>query len=356
MLDMQFHELTVSSVRPLTDKAKAIRFDVPDELKDAFKFTPGQHLTLRKEFDGEEVRRNYSICCAPDEGLEVGVKHVDGGTFSSFAQTLKRGDKIEVGMPGGRFTAEPGKDWHFLMVAAGSGITPVLSIIKSVLAGNAAARITLIYANRSTESVMFRKELEALKDVYLTRLNLLHVLSAGGMDTDILTGRIDAEKLQQMAERGLIEPSAYDAVYLCGPAPMTKALRAALPDMGVAQDKIRFEIFTPRPYGEASGEHAPVKSDIAGADVSVIVDGSRRTLKVDPAEETVLQAAKRDGVDIPYSCAGGMCSTCRCKVTKGEASMDQNWSLQPWELEAGFILACQARPKTSELELDFDAH
>jgi ring-1,2-phenylacetyl-CoA epoxidase subunit PaaE len=355
MAEQQFHELTVAAVRPQTAHAKAIRFELPDALKAEFAFKPGQYLTLRTKLNGEDVRRSYSICCAPGEGLEIGVKHVEGGAFSSFAQGLKPGDRIEVAPPHGRFTAEPGHDWHFLMIAAGSGITPVLSIVKSVLAGNRAAHITLIYANRNVDSVMFRAELDALKDTYLTRLNLLHVLSEEDEDAEILSGRVDAAKLADMQARKLIDISAYDAAYLCGPAPMTKALRAALTDMGMPLENIRFEIFTPTPYGKPSGEHVAVKASVAGADVEVILDGTRRKLKVDPANETVLGAAQRDGVEIPYSCAGGMCCTCRCKVVEGKASMDQNWSLQPWELEAGFILACQARPETDKLVLDFDA-
>jgi ring-1,2-phenylacetyl-CoA epoxidase subunit PaaE len=355
MAEQQFHELTICAVHPQTANAKAIRFELPDALKDTFTFKPGQYLTLRTTLNGEEVRRSYSICCAPDEGIEIGVKHVEGGAFSSFAQGLKPGDRIEVAPPHGRFTAEPGQDWHFLMIAAGSGITPVLSIIKSVLAGNPASHITLIYANRNVDSVMFRSELDALKDTYLTRLNLLHVLSEEDEDAEILSGRIDAAKLTDMQARRLIDVNTYDAAYLCGPAPMTKALRTALTEMGMSLDNIRFEIFTPTPYGKSSGEHVQVKPVIAGADVEVILDGTRRRLKVDPATETVLGAAQRDGVEIPYSCAGGMCCTCRCKVLEGKASMDQNWSLQPWELEAGFILACQARPETDKLVLDFDA-
>jgi ring-1,2-phenylacetyl-CoA epoxidase subunit PaaE len=355
MAEQQFHELTICAVHPQTANAKAIRFELPDALKDTFTFKPGQYLTLRTTLNGEEVRRSYSICCAPDEGIEIGVKHVEGGAFSSFAQGLKPGDRIEVAPPHGRFTAEPGQDWHFLMIAAGSGITPVLSIIKSVLAGNPASHITLIYANRNVDSVMFRAELDALKDTYLTRLNLLHVLSEEDEDAEILSGRIDAAKLTAMQARRLIDVNTYDAAYLCGPAPMTKALRTALTEMGMSLDNIRFEIFTPTPYGKSSGEHVQVKPVIAGADVEVILDGTRRRLKVDPATETVLGAAQRDGVEIPYSCAGGMCCTCRCKVLEGKASMDQNWSLQPWELEAGFILACQARPETDKLVLDFDA-
>ncbi len=351
----QFHELTVSTVRQQTAHAKAIRFDLPDALKSEFTFKPGQYITARATINGEEVRRSYSICCTPDEGLEIGVKHVPGGVFSTYAQSLKPGDKLELLAPKGRFIAESGDTHDYLMIAAGSGITPVLSIVKSVLRDEPESTVTLVYANRHFDSVMFRDDLDALKDTWLTRLNLLHVLSEEGQDADILSGRIDAAKLADMKTRGLIDPASCDAVYLCGPAPMTKALRTALTDMGVALDKIRFEIFTPTPYGQKSGDHALAKPKVSGSEVEIILDGARKKLRVDPSQETVLGAARDAGVDIPYSCAGGMCCTCRCKVVEGKASMDENWSLQPWETEAGFILACQARPETEKLVLDFDA-
>jgi ring-1,2-phenylacetyl-CoA epoxidase subunit PaaE len=355
MAQDQFHELTVSGVRPQTDKATAIRFDLPDALKSEFAFKPGQYLTVRANLDGEEVRRSYSICCRPDDGLEIGVKHLEGGVFSSFAQGLKTGDRIEVMAPKGRFVAETGGTHDYLLVAAGSGITPVLSIVKTVLRDEPDSTVTLVYANRNFDSVMFRDDLDALKDTYLARLSLLHVISEEGQDADILSGRIDAARLKDMKQRGLIDPARYDAVYLCGPAPMIKTLRSALTDMGVAFDKIRFEVFTPTPYGKPGGEHAPPRPDLTGSEVEIILDGARRKLRVDPSAETVLGAAKAAGLEIPHSCAGGMCCTCRCKVLKGSATMDQNWSLQPWELEAGYILACQARPETERLVLDFDA-
>jgi ring-1,2-phenylacetyl-CoA epoxidase subunit PaaE len=351
----QFHELTVSAVRPQTGNAKAIRLDLPDALRSEFSFKPGQYLTVRATLNGEEVRRSYSICCAPEEGLEIGIKHQPEGLFSTYAQSLEPGDRIEVMTPKGRFVAETGGTHNYLLIAAGSGITPVLSIVKSVLTDEPDSTVTLAYANRNFDSVMFRDDLDALKDTYLTRLNLLHVMSEEGQDADILTGRIDAAKLSDMRARGLIDPASYDAIYLCGPAPMIKVLRTGLTDMGVPLGKIRFEIFTPTPYGQKSGDHAPAKAKVAGSEVEIILDGARKKLHVDPATETVLGAAQEAGVVIPHSCAGGMCCTCRCKVVEGKASMDENWSLEPWETEAGFILACQARPETEKLVLDFDA-
>lgn len=355
MAQDQFHELTVSGVSQQTANAKAIRFDLPDALKSEFAFKPGQYLTVRANLDGEEVRRSYSICCSPGEGLEIGVKHLQGGVFSSFAQDLKAGDKIEVATPNGRFVVETGGKHDYLLIAAGSGITPVLSIVKTVLRDEPDSTVTLVYANRNFDSVMFRDELDALKDTYLARFSLQHVISEEGQDAEILSGRIDAEKLNEMKQRGLIDPANCDAVYLCGPVPMVKALRSTLTDLGVAFDRIKFEVFTPTPYGKPGGEHAPAKPDLTGSEVEIILDGARRKLRVDPSEETVLGAAKAAGFEIPHSCAGGMCCTCRCKVVKGSATMDENWSLQPWELDAGYILACQARPETERLVLDFDA-
>ena len=325
----QFHQLTVCAVRPQTANAKAIRLALPDDLKDEFTFKPGQYLTVRATLNGEEVRRSYSICCTPDEGLEIGIKHQPEGLFSTYAQSLKAGDRIDVMAPKGRFVADTGGTRDYLLIAAGSGITPVLSIVKSVLRDEPESTVTLVYANRNFDSVMFRDDLDALKDTWLTRLNLLHVLSEEGQDADILSGRIDATKVTDMKTRGLIDPASCDAVYLCGPAPMTKALRTALTDMGVPLDKIRFEIFTPTPYGQKSGDYAPAKPKVSGSEVEIILDGARKKLRVDPSQETVLGAARDAGVDIPYSCAGGMCCTCRCKVVEGKASMDENWSLEP---------------------------
>ncbi|MGB7203971.1 MAG: 2Fe-2S iron-sulfur cluster-binding protein [Anderseniella sp.] len=352
----EFHQLTIAAIRPQTAFAKVVRFELPEELKEAFTFKPGQYLTVQAMLNGEKVRRSYSICCTPDEGLEIGVKHQPGGVFSSFVQTLKPGDTLEVMAPKGRFVADIGGNHTYLLIAAGSGITPVLSIVKSVLKSEPSSTVTLVYSNRSFDSVMFREELNDIKDTHMTRLNLLHVMTEEGQDVDVLSGRIDAEKLSEMAHRRLIDPAASDAVYLCGPAPMIKDLRKGLTEMGVGADKIRFEIFTPTPYGQKSGDHPRTRAKVAGAEVEIILDGARKKLRVDPAVETVLDAAKGVGVDIPYSCAGGMCCTCRCKVLEGSASMDENWSLEPWELEAGYILACQARPETEKLVLDFDAH
>ena len=353
-----FHELTVSRVRPQTADGVAVAFDVPETLRDTFRFQPGQYVTLRTDIDGEDVRRSYSIC-APDHAghLEVGVKRVDGGAFSTFAQSLSPGDRIEVMPPQGRFTVaiEPEAVHGYLLVAAGSGITPCLSIASSVLHGEPHSRVTLVYGNRSTDSVMFREEVDGLKDRYPARFRLFHVTSRESQDVGFLNGRVDGARIRALAERGLIDAAAFDAAYLCGPEAMIEEVAAALHDLGLAQDAVRFELFT---SGEArAGARPPPvrREEVAqGATIGIVIDGSRKSVAID-GSQTVLAAGQAAGLDLPFSCAGGMCCTCRCKLTEGEAVMDVNYSLEDWEVEAGFTLACQARPKTETLVVDFDA-
>lgn len=350
-----FHKLTIAAARPETDDAVALRFAIPQDLQEAYAFTPGQYLTLRAMIDGEDVRRSYSICSPLGaEYLEVGVKRIEGGAFSSHALTLKTGDTLDVMTPQGRFLAPIGGSHNYLLIAAGSGVTPMVSIARSVLEGEPDSAITLLYANRTTDSVMFRQAFDDLKDQYLTRFRLTHVMDEERQDFELFNGRLDGEKLATMATRGLIAPTEFDAVYVCGPQPMTEAASAALRGMGVAEDRIRHELFTPA-GGMPTASATRPKLAQGGARIEVTLDGARRSFAIDPSSETVLEAASRAGLEIPYSCAGGMCCTCRCKVTEGEAVMDVNYSLEPWELEAGYVLACQSRPVGERLSLDFDA-
>ena len=358
----RFHTLEIAAVRNETPDAVAISFAIPEDLSDAFAFVPGQYLTLRAEIGGEDMRRSYSICSPLSETgrRTVGVKRIEDGRFSSFAQTLKAGDRIEVMPPQGRFTAEIGGDHDYLLLAAGSGITPCLSIAKSVLAGEPDSTVTLLYANRNSASVMFRDDLNDLKDRYTTRFTLLHVMDEEVQDVEIMNGRLDAEKLETLANLRVIDPKAADAIYICGPEPMIRSASSALANLGVDADRIKFELFTPAPG--STPRPAPAKANGAavngarhGASVEIILDGARRTIEVDAGQDTVLTAAMKAGLDLPYSCAGGMCCTCRCKIVEGAATMDENFSLEPWEIEAGFTLSCQARPDTDRLVLDFDA-
>lgn len=355
----RFHELKVSAIARETQEAVAIAFDIPDALKEAFAFRPGQYLTLSAYIDGQEARRSYSICSAPgDATLRVGVKKVADGRFSGFVnERLAVGDVIRVMPPEGRFTSLAGERHDYLLIAAGSGITPMLSIARTVLAHEPDSTVTLIYGNRSTDTIMFREELEDLKDRHMRRFSLVHLLSREAQDVDLFNGRIDGGRIAELAERGLIDPRAADGVFLCGPGEMIDDVSARLRALGVEEDRIRFERFTPS--GDAPKPRprsAPAqKAAEEGVRVEVVLDGVRRGFSMGEADATVLDAAHRAGLELPYSCAGGMCCTCRCRIAEGEAEMAVNYSLQPWEVEAGFTLACQTRPTSQRLVLDFDA-
>ncbi|GHD98779.1 hypothetical protein U879_18450 [Defluviimonas sp. 20V17] len=340
-----FHKLTIAEVRPEGEGAVAVRFDLPEDLAEAFAFVPGQHLTLRQG----DLRRSYSIACAPGEGLSVGIRRLPGGAMSDPAQGWRPGDSLEVMPPEGRFML--GEERDLLLISAGSGITPMMAIAKAALARG--GRVTLVYGNRGIGTIMFRDTLDALKDRYLDRFTLIHVLSREGQDVPLLEGRIDGAKIAQLARAGAIDPTGADGVFLCGPGAMIEAAQAALLDLGVAPGKIHHEYFTP---AEGSAPpRAPVPRPAEGVAVEVILDGARRSFRLEAEDEDLIAAAHRAGVELPWSCRGGMCCTCRCKRVEGEVEMAQNWSLEPWEIEAGYVLGCQAQPKGDKLVLDFDA-
>lgn len=354
----RFHPLTIAAIREETADARAVTFAIPAELQEAYAFIPGQYVTMRINLDGEDVRRSYSICSTPDDdGLSVGIRCIAGGSFSSFARSLKEGDVLDVMTPQGRFLAPIGGINNYLLLAAGSGITPMMSIASSVLASEPESRVTLLYANRTSDSIMFRDTLDALKDRHLTRFALAHILDEEQQETDILNGRLDGDKLRSFAEAGVIQPARHDGVYICGPQPMMEAASAAMQELGVDRGNIHFELFTPPggPPPVASASEAATEAAASGVMVEVVLDGARRRFPLEQQGETVLEAARRAGLDLPYSCAAGMCCTCRCKVVEGSGEMIQNYSLEPWELEAGFTLACQTRPTSKTLVLDFDA-
>ena len=355
----RFHDLTVTNIDRQTSDAVAISLDVPPDLVDDFQYLPGQYLTLSATIGGEDVRRSYSICSAPgDEHLKVGIKKVEDGLFSSFVNDqLAVGDTISVMPPEGRFTPELGGDHHYLLIAAGSGVTPMLSIAKTVLTNEPHSQITLVYGNKTTATIMFREELEDLKDRHMGRFSLVHVLSREAQDIDILHGRIDGERITRLAEAGLLDPASADLTFICGPGEMIESVSEAVRQLGVESRRIRFERFTVD--GEMSPARAPSKAvrEVAkkGVSVEVMLDGARRDFTIADPEKTVLAASKDAGLELPFSCAGGMCCTCRCRIVEGSAEMAVNYSLQPWEIEAGFTLACQSRPTSEKLVLDFDA-
>ena len=284
----RFHTLEIAAVRKETPDAVAISFAIPEESRDAFAFLPGQYLTLRADIDGEDMRRSYSICSPLGEidRRTVGVKRIEDGRFSSFAQTLKPGDRIDVMPPQGRFTARIGGSHDYLLLAAGSGITPCLSIAKSVLAGEPDSSVTLLYANRNSASVMFRDDLNDLKDRYTARFTLLHVMDEEVQEVEIMNGRLDAAKLESLAKLGVIDPKSADAIYICGPEPMIRSASTAMAALGVDEDRIKFELFTPAPGSApksaprretANGAHANGATR-HGASVDIILDGARRTI------------------------------------------------------------------------------
>lgn len=355
----RFHPLKVAAITPETSEAVSIAFEVPADLAETFAFLPGQYLTLAADIDGAEARRSYSICSAPGEKhLRVGVKKVADGRFSTFVnEGLAIGDTIRVMPPEGRFTSLKGERHDYLLIAAGSGITPMLSIAKTVLRHEPDSTITLVYGNRTSETIMFGEEIQDLKDRYLGRVSLIHLLSREKQDVDLMNGRIDGERIGELARRGVIAPLDADGVFLCGPGEMIDGVSETLRELGVDKDRIRFERFTP-----AGGVPAPRKPSQAatkvaeeGVAIEVVLDGVRRSFAMTREDDTVLDAAHRAGIELPYSCAGGMCCTCRCRVAEGSAEMKVNFSLEPWELEAGFTLACQSRPSSEKLVLDFDA-
>lgn len=353
----RFHPLRLASVRRDTADAVVLGFDVPPALRESFAFVPGQHLTLRTGIGGAEVRRSYSICVpAGSERLEVAVKRVPGGVFSAHAQDLVPGTMLDVMPPQGRFAAPVGGRHDYLLIAAGSGITPVVSIAESTLAGEPESTVTLVYGNRDSASILFRDRLDDLKDRYLTRFRLIHVLSREAQDVALFHGRIDGPRLDALAAHGLIEPAAADAVYICGPLAMAETARAALTAQGVAPERVHVELFTPAEgaTGPAPRAADPAAAGTAAAEIEVILDGARRRFPAEPGESPIAAAA-RAGIDLPWSCANGMCATCRCKLVEGAASMVQNYALEPWETEAGYMLACQTRPTTPRIVLDFDA-
>lgn len=352
----RFHTLAIREIRRETPDAVSIAFAVPDDLSAAYAFEQGQYLTLRTTLDGEDIRRSYSICAGEGDGeLRVAVKQVEGGAFSSFAnRDLQPGTTLDVMTPMGRFGASTrtATGGHAVFFACGSGITPVLSIIRTRLARDPEARLTLFYGNRNSASILFREALDDLKDRHLGRLAVHHILSREAQDIDLLNGRMTPEKIALLVKTlGGVE--AIDDIYLCGPEEMTAAARTTLEAMGAQAERIHVELFSSGAPPAAGARKVATKSGQPGIPLHLTHDGQSHQISL-VAGETVLEAAERAGLDVPYSCRGGMCCTCRAKVTEGTAGMDVNFSLEPWEVEAGYVLTCQCRPTGERLAVDFD--
>ncbi len=359
-----FHNLEILDVRRESDDAVSICLNVPDDLKGTFRFVPGQYLTLRSMIDGKDIRRSYSICSGiNDNELRVAVKRVPDGAFSGFAnERLSVGDRLDVMPPEGRFTVpiQADSDRHYLMIAAGSGITPILSLAKSYLEAEQRSHVTLIYGNRKAGSILFLEELQGLKDRFPTRFTLIHILSRQPREVPLLNGRIDLEKCRALFA-GPVQAQDADEVFLCGPQGMIEDARTALAEVGVESRKIHTELFTPADGGaaitKARTERAQSLSEEDRArlrQVTLIFDGIESSLSLASDGVPILDAAMENRADIPFSCKGGMCCTCRCKVLEGEVAMDVNYALTPEETEAGFVLACQSHPMSNRVVLDFD--
>jgi ring-1,2-phenylacetyl-CoA epoxidase subunit PaaE len=349
-----FHPLRVADVRRETADTVSIAFDVPEELRPAYEFEAGQHLAFRMPGpDGDEVRRSYSICSGLDDGeLRVAVKSLPGGVFGVYAnERLQVGEVLDVMTPAGRFTTalDPAHDKAYLAIAAGSGITPVMSLLRSVLAREPKSRCTLVYGNRGPSSVIFRETLEDLKDRYLDRLQVVHVFSREQQQAPLLNGRIDADKLRALA-RSLLDVPAYDEVFICGPEEMTITARDTLVELGADPAHVHLELFGSH---SAAPPRAPAKAS-QRHHITITVNGVTSQVEGHP-DDTVLEAGELAGLDLPYSCRGGVCATCRAKVVEGAVEMDRNYALEPWETAAGFVLTCQSHPTTPTLVVDYDA-
>jgi len=357
----KFYELKVKDVRPETADCVSVALEVPEELSETFRFAPGQYLTFRTLLNDEEVRRSYSICVSPKEGdLRVAVKKVTQGKFSTFAnEVLKKGDIVEVMPPMGKFSpkATEKAQKNYLAFAAGSGITPIMSIMGAVLEAEPESTFTLVYGNKNRNTIIFREAIEALKNKYMQRLRVYHVLSREQMEVPLFNGRIGAEKCTDFCKT-LIDVSGIDEAFICGPEDMILAVRQQLVDLGMPAASVHIELFTSPDQAKAThdkwaAEHAD--DSAAMSKVSIILDGTTFDIELAYNGDSILDAALKHGADLPYACKGGVCCTCRAQVTEGAVDMEVNYALEPDEIAKGFVLTCQAHPKTERVVIDFDA-
>jgi len=353
-----FHALRVAAIVPETAEANSIRFEIPDALKQAFAFRAGQHLTLRATIGGEEVRRNYSLCTAPaEQDWMVTVKRIGGGVFSNWVgDQLKAGDTIEVMPPHGSFTCEfhAGKARHLAGIAGGSGITPVMSLVRSLLKYEPNSSFTLLYGNRDSSSVIFLDALAALKDRYLDRLELYHFLDAEEQDIELFNGMLDRKRCEEAIALLAADPAEVDGWFICGPGPMMDAAEGALLDRGIDKGRIHIERFTAdRPAEAVARQIAELQTKAEGVTVSVTLDG--RTRKVPFTAGNILDSARAAGLPAPFACKAGVCATCRAKVTSGKVEMAARYGLTDEEVAAGYVLTCQSVPMGDGVAVDYDA-
>lgn len=352
-----FHSLKVCDVRRETPEAVSVAFEVPASLKSNFQFTQGQYITIKKDFDGKEARRSYSVCVSPNEGeLRVAIKEVPGGLFSTYAnQELQAGDVLEVMEPTGRFFTElnPNNQKNYVGFAAGSGITPVISNMKAILETEPNSSFTLFFGNKGQETIIFKREIEGLKNKYMDRVAVYHVISRENLGIEIFHGRIDEEKVKIYCD-GLFDTDMVDDYFLCGPEEMINIVKSELEARGVDKKKVHFELFAAPSDPKAKKElkHSDVKE--MDSHLTVILDGEENKLDLSSKGQSILDAALNSGMDVPYACKGAVCMTCKAKVLKGEVRMDMNYALTDEEVEEGYVLTCQSHPTSEEAVVSYD--
>ncbi|MBK7762944.1 MAG: phenylacetate-CoA oxygenase/reductase subunit PaaK [Bacteroidetes bacterium] len=353
-----FHPLTVSDIRQETPECVSVAFSIPDELKENFRYQAGQYITIKTHMNGEELRRSYSLCSSPLENdFRVAIKQVEGGLFSTYANTqLKEGDVLEVMDPMGKFTTQltPKAGKNYMAFAAGSGITPMLSLMKTILATELNSTFTLIYGNKNLQSIIFKEEIEALKNKFMGRLQVVHILSREKLETEINNGRINAEKCEQLFAN-LLHAKNIDQYFLCGPEDMIMGVKDYLLNQGVEETHIHFELFSTGIQTKQADWKATHTQDTEQmCTVTIKVDDRTYDIKLAYGGDSILDAALKSGADLPYACKGGVCCTCRAKVMEGEVDMEVNYALEKEEVAQGYVLTCQAHPKTEKVFIDFD--
>jgi len=361
MAESHFHSVKIDRVAAETEHAVRVRFDIPTDVRDKFNFVQGQYVTLKSRIDGEELQRSYSICSAPSEGfLEVAIKRVEGGVFSNYAnEQLQAGDDIELMPPEGNFstTLSPTHCGKYLFISSGSGITPVISNIKAILETEPDSEVTLLFGNQRTNTIMFREELSFLKNRFMRRFVWVNILSREDQGSDILNGRLNNRKGGELNQR-LVNLAGFDEYFICGPESMISEVSRGLRSVGAQESKIHFELFA----SSAEDAQTVIKKHHARAlehgdktsDVSIVVDGRSSQFELAVNGENILDAGINQGMDLPFSCKGGVCSTCKAKLVEGEVDMDITHGLEPEEIEQGFILTCQAHPVSDKVVVDFD--
>ncbi|MCF8275649.1 MAG: 2Fe-2S iron-sulfur cluster binding domain-containing protein [Flavobacteriales bacterium] len=353
-----FHSLEVVDIKRETAEAVSIKLRIPEELKEEFSFIPGQYVMFKRMINGEELKRSYSISSSPSEGeLRVGVKEVADGRFSTYVnQELKVGDTLDTLPPRGRFVVNTDaiNKKHFVSFCAGSGVTPIISMMKHVLETEPQSKFTCFYGNRYASTIIYFDEINALKNRFPDRLEVHFVMSKEEMGSDFFRGRIDEEKIRKFSEV-LFDPAEVDAFYMCGPEQIIHAAKKVLSEKGVDETRLHFELFgTPNPTAGFALDLVPEDTETVKSRITVVMDGDEFAFDMEPGNMTILDAADKEGLDVPYSCKGGVCCTCLARVKKGEVSMEKNYSLTDKEVASGLVLTCQAHPKSDEVLVDFD--